>query len=107
MRSNASSSEADDIIATLARRAVAAGGRVTIISADKDLMQLVGPGIDMLKPGIQSKPDELIDAIGVLDRPLIVAYLICVVFMFVTLNLAVDILYSLLDPRIRLGGGRG
>jgi peptide/nickel transport system permease protein len=48
----------------------------------------------------------LIDAIAVLDRPLIVAYLICVVFMFVTLNLLVDILYSLLDPRIRLGGGR-
>lgn len=46
----------------------------------------------------------LIDAIAVLDRPLIVAYLICVVFMFVTLNLVVDILYSILDPRIRLGG---
>ncbi|KAA9008821.1 ABC transporter permease [Histidinibacterium aquaticum] len=48
----------------------------------------------------------LIDAIAVLDRPLIVAYLICVVFMFVTLNLLVDVLYSLLDPRIRLGGGK-
>lgn len=48
----------------------------------------------------------LIDAIAVLDRPLIVAYLICVVFMFVTLNLVVDVLYSLLDPRIRLGGGK-
>ena len=60
--------EADDIIATLARRAVAAGGKVTIVSADKDLMQLVGPGIDMLKPGIQSKPDELIDAVGVEER---------------------------------------
>lgn len=45
----------------------------------------------------------LIDAIGVLDRPLIVAYLIFVVFMFVLLNLAVDILYSILDPRVRLG----
>ncbi len=60
--------EADDIIATLACRARDAGGDVTIISADKDLMQLVGPGIRMLKPGIQSKPDELIDAVGVEER---------------------------------------
>ncbi|MCL4187681.1 MAG: ABC transporter permease [Rhodobacteraceae bacterium] len=47
----------------------------------------------------------LIDAIAVLDRPLIVAYLIFVVVMFVTINLCVDILYSLLDPRVRVGGG--
>nr|WP_095588677.1 DNA polymerase I [Actibacterium ureilyticum] len=40
--------EADDIIATLSRQAQAAGGRVTIISSDKDLMQLVGDGIEML-----------------------------------------------------------
>lgn len=46
----------------------------------------------------------LIDAIAVLDRPLIVAYLVFVVFMFVLLNLVVDILYSILDPRVRLGG---
>ena len=46
----------------------------------------------------------LIDAIAVLDRPLIVAYLIFVVVMFVSINLIVDILYSLLDPRVRLGG---
>ncbi len=46
----------------------------------------------------------LIDAIAVLDRPLIVAYLVFVVFMFVALNLLVDILYSVLDPRVRLGG---
>ena len=39
--------EADDIIATLACRARDAGGRVTIVSSDKDLMQLVGDGIEM------------------------------------------------------------
>lgn len=48
----------------------------------------------------------LIDAIAVLDRPLIVAYLIFVVVMFVALNLFVDIVYSLLDPRVRVGGGK-
>ncbi|WP_127902612.1 DNA polymerase I [Solirhodobacter olei] len=42
--------EADDIIATLAREAVEAGGSVTIISSDKDLMQLVGPGVVMRDP---------------------------------------------------------
>ena len=42
--------EADDIIATLAARARDAGGTVTIISSDKDLMQLVGDGVDMLDP---------------------------------------------------------
>ncbi|MEM6579612.1 MAG: 5'-3' exonuclease H3TH domain-containing protein, partial [Pseudomonadota bacterium] len=40
--------EADDIIATLAVQGRAAGGRVTIVSSDKDLMQLVGDGVEML-----------------------------------------------------------
>ncbi|MFW2542679.1 DNA polymerase I [Primorskyibacter sp. 2E107] len=42
--------EADDIMATLARQAREAGGRVTILSSDKDLMQLVGGGVEMLDP---------------------------------------------------------
>ncbi|MFN3605629.1 MAG: DNA polymerase I [Cypionkella sp.] len=42
--------EADDIIATYARLARQAGGTATIISSDKDLMQLMGDGVDMLDP---------------------------------------------------------
>jgi DNA polymerase-1 len=50
--------EADDLIATYARRAVAAGATVTIVSSDKDLMQLVGGGISMLEPIKQRKIGE-------------------------------------------------
>jgi DNA polymerase-1 len=57
--------EADDIIATYADLAAKAGAKVTIISSDKDLMQLVADGIRMLKPGLKGKPDELLDAEGV------------------------------------------
>lgn len=46
----------------------------------------------------------LIDSIQQLDRPVIVAYLIMIVLVFVVINLVVDILYSVLDPRVRLGG---
>ena len=44
----------------------------------------------------------LIDSIQRLDRPVVVAYLVITVLMFVVINLIVDILYSLLDPRVRL-----
>jgi peptide/nickel transport system permease protein len=44
----------------------------------------------------------LIDSIGRLDRPVIVAYLMIVVALFALINLFVDILYSVLDPRVRL-----
>ena len=44
----------------------------------------------------------IIDSIHLLDRPVVVAYLMIIVFMFVTINLFVDILYSILDPRVRL-----
>ena len=46
----------------------------------------------------------ILDSINTLDRPVIVAYLIVVVCMFVLLNLLVDIAYRLLDPRVRLQG---
>ena len=49
--------EADDIIATLARQAVEAGGQCTIISSDKDLMQLVGGGVVMRDP-MKDTPDR-------------------------------------------------
>ena len=45
----------------------------------------------------------LIDSINQLDRPVIVAYLLVIVSVFIVINFVVDILYSLLDPRIRLG----
>ena len=44
----------------------------------------------------------LISSIQQLDRPVIVAYLVMIVFLFVVINLIVDILYSILDPRVRL-----
>ena len=47
----------------------------------------------------------LIDSIGLLDRPVMVAYLMLTVFLFVMINFVVDIGYSLLDPRVRLKGG--
>jgi peptide/nickel transport system permease protein len=48
----------------------------------------------------------LIDSINVLDRPVIVAYVLIIVCLFVVINLVVDLLYSLLDPRVRLAGAR-
>ena len=46
----------------------------------------------------------LIDSINQLDRPVVVAYLMVIVAIFVAINFVVDVLYSLLDPRVRLGG---
>ena len=57
--------EADDIIATLARQAEAAGGRCTIISSDKDLMQLVGGGVVMMDA---MKGNKVIDSEGVEEK---------------------------------------
>lgn len=46
----------------------------------------------------------IIDSINVLDRPVIVAYLMIIVLLFVAINLVVDVVYTLLDPRVRLEG---
>jgi len=43
----------------------------------------------------------IIDSINVLDRPVIVAYLMIVVSLFMLINFTVDLVYSLLDPRVR------
>ena len=48
----------------------------------------------------------VIDSMFQLDRPVVVAYLLVVVLMFILINLAVDILYAALDPRVRLDGSR-
>ncbi len=56
--------EADDIIATLACKARDAGGRVTIVSSDKDLMQLVGGGVEMF----DAMKNTRIDSDGVVAK---------------------------------------
>ena len=59
--------EADDLIATYAREVVERGGDVTIVSSDKDLMQLVRPGVTMLD-GMKARKigrDEVIEKFGV------------------------------------------
>ncbi|MBX9943084.1 MAG: DNA polymerase I [Reyranella sp.] len=59
--------EADDLIATYARLAVEAGASCTIVSSDKDLMQLVRPGVDMMDPMKMRKvgPAEVMEKFGV------------------------------------------
>lgn len=56
--------EADDLIATLAVQAREAGGRCTIISSDKDMMQLVGGGVEML----DAMKNKTIDVDGVIEK---------------------------------------
>jgi len=58
--------EADDLIATYAEQATAAGADVTIISGDKDLMQLVGPNVRMYDP--MPGNERWIDAEGVIKK---------------------------------------
>ncbi|KAA2238354.1 ABC transporter permease [Salinarimonas soli] len=49
----------------------------------------------------------LIDSINRLDRPIIVAYLMMTVVIFVVINLVVDLLYAAIDPRVRLSDAKG
>ena len=59
--------EADDLIASYAHAALALGWNVTIVSTDKDLMQLIQPGIDMLDPMKSERlgPHAVIEKFGV------------------------------------------
>lgn len=59
--------EADDLIATYARQGREAGLKVTVVSADKDLMQLVGDGVEMHDPMKQRiiGPDQVMEKFGV------------------------------------------
>jgi DNA polymerase-1 len=67
--------EADDLIASYAKAVVEAGGRVTIASSDKDLMQLVRPGVGMLDPIKQKAigPAEVMEKFGVPPEKLVEA----------------------------------
>ncbi len=60
--------EADDVIATLARQAVEQGFRVVIITADKDLLQLVTDQVLVLNPGRDGSGAKLYDRAGVEDK---------------------------------------
>jgi DNA polymerase-1 len=64
--------EADDIIASYALDALAKGWKVTIVSSDKDLMQLIQPGLDMLDTmkNVRMGPDAVMEKFGVLPEQL-------------------------------------
>jgi len=59
--------EADDLIATYARLAVEAGATCTIVSSDKDLMQLIRPGVELMDPIKKTKlgPEAVMEKFGV------------------------------------------
>ncbi|MFZ5778599.1 MAG: DNA polymerase I [Pseudomonadota bacterium] len=59
--------EADDLIATYARMALEAGATCTIVSSDKDLMQLIRPGVDMMDPIKKTRlgPEAVLEKFGV------------------------------------------
>jgi DNA polymerase-1 len=71
--------EADDLIATYARLAVERGATVTIVSSDKDLMQLVGPGVTMYDPLKQRTigADEVREKFGVGPEKVIDVQALC------------------------------
>jgi DNA polymerase-1 len=59
--------EADDLIATYADEAADAGAEVTIVSADKDLMQLIRPGITMYDPASGDREERLVGEAEVIE----------------------------------------
>ncbi|KAA0968504.1 DNA polymerase I [Aureimonas fodinaquatilis] len=65
--------EADDLIATYARQAQESGGDVTIVSSDKDLMQLVGPNVTLYDQMKDKRlgPAEVLEKFGVLPEKMI------------------------------------
>jgi len=71
--------EADDIIATYARLAKAEGTQVTIVSSDKDLMQLVRDGIQLMDPmkNIMIGPDEVFAKFGVTPDKVVDVQALC------------------------------
>ena len=75
--------------------------RVTFVHVFKNILIPVVTESVFAWPGMGKL---IIDSINVLDRPVIVAYLMIIVVMFITINLIVDLLYSALDPRVRLEG---
>jgi DNA polymerase-1 len=60
--------EADDVLATLARKAVARGLQVVLVSGDKDLLQLVGDAIRVLNPGREGSGATLYDRARVEEK---------------------------------------
>ncbi len=56
--------EADDLIASYTKKALASGRKVRIISSDKDLMQLIQPGVTFFDPMKQ----KVVDEVGVLEK---------------------------------------
>jgi DNA polymerase-1 len=64
--------EADDLIASYTHAALAQGWQVTVVSTDKDLMQLIRPGVDMLDPMKNERlgPDAVVEKFGVLPEAL-------------------------------------
>jgi DNA polymerase I len=64
--------EADDLIASYTYAALSQGWQVTVVSTDKDLMQLIQPGVDMLDPMKSERlgPDAVMEKFGVLPEAL-------------------------------------
>ena len=71
--------EADDVIAAYACKVRDAGGEVVIISSDKDLMQLVGPGVSMLDTmkNVRIGPEQVFEKFGVTPDKVVDVQALC------------------------------